>query len=250
LLLKSSEKYLLDNSPIILTGAAVVGTLSTAYLAVRAGFRSSVLIQEEYYRINKQNLEPLNFDRKAKAKLIWPQFIPVVGSAGVTVACIVCANRISTKRVAAMAAAYALSEKRLDDYKDKIAEKFGIEQEKKIQQEVHEAPVRSTRVTEAIILGGEDVLCFDAYSGRYFKSSMESIRGAANDTNFDVIHDNYATLTNFWDRIGLEATAYSEDFGWTANCPLEIQFSTTMSSDDKPCMVVAYDVQPISRWNS
>ena len=250
-LFKSSEKFIEDNAPTILTGAAVIGTVATGYLAVRGTSRAIATIEE------KETNGGLKWSEMSKpvltasrAKLVWPHYISAIGAGSATIACVICAHRISASRIAAMAAAYSLSESKFKEYKDKISEKFGLEKAAEVHKEVaEEKAVRVQRSTDAIILGTEEVLCFDSYSGRYFKSSTEAIRSAVNDTNFEVVHNNYATLQFFWEIIGLDATAFSEEWGWTADCPLEIKFSTMMSSEDKPCLLIDYDVEPIRRWN-
>lgn len=252
LLYKSTEKLIEDSAPSILTGVAVIGTVATAYLAARAGFKTKLLIDEENhsrYAASDKDSDVVVMTTKEVAQYTWAYFVPPVAAASLTIACVVSANHISAGRVAAMTAAYSLSESRLKEYKAKIEEKMGIKGAAVVQDNVDRERIKQTHGAEAIILGGEDVLCFDSHSGRYFKSSMEALRSAANDTNFEVIHSNYATLDFFWDLIGLSATAYSEEFGWSANCPMEMQFSTMMSSEDKPCLLVKYDVEPIRRWN-
>ena len=55
-IIKKSQKYVLDNSPAILTAFGVVGTVSTAYLAGRASFRAADIIALEEERIDEELL--------------------------------------------------------------------------------------------------------------------------------------------------------------------------------------------------
>jgi hypothetical protein len=246
LLFKSSEQYLVD----ILTGIAVAGTITTAYLAAQGAFKSACVMMEKDAEKNagKKPEESLPLTRSETIQLTWMNYLPAVGSAALTVGCIVCANRISTKRIAAMAAAYSLSESKIKEYKDKVAEKFGIEKAEDVEDEIIHDKIQHGP-SQTIILGEGEQLCFDAYSGRYFRNTYNAIQQAANQINQLVIKENYQTLDDFWDLIGLEATAYGVENGWNVDQLLEIEMGTMMSSDNKPCLVVKYDAVPIRGWN-
>lgn len=245
---KHGERFVHDNAPTILAGVAIVGTGATGFLSARGMIRAQERVFQHDLK-NGHNRGVAKHTPTEIAKLTWMEFAPAVGAAGVTITAIICAHRITAGRAAALAAAYSLSEKKLSEYKGKIEEKLGIEKKQEIEDDIAKDQMKKAPSAEFVILGGDDVLCFDAYSGRYFKSSMEAIRQAMNNTNFEAIHHNYATLEFFWNEIGLDPTAYSDEFGWDANLPLHVRFATTMSGDDKPALVVNYDVKPVRHYN-
>lgn len=248
-LVKSTEKIVHDNAPTILAGVAVVGTAATAYLTGRATWRAKDKVNEAW----KKGLDSQAPDAKWQVvKLTWSLYLPPAVAGITTIACIICSTRMNTQRAVALAAAYSLSEKKLSEYKSKIEEKLGIEKKEEIDQEILKEQVKNTPVPTLVTLGGDDVLCFDSYSGRYFKSNENQIRQAANNTNFEVINNRFATLEFFWNELGtpdLAPTAYSDEFGWTASCTLHIRFNTMISGDGKPALVVDYDVEPVRGWD-
>ena len=146
-----------------------------------------------------------------------------------------------------MAAAYSISEKAFSEYKEKVIEKIGENKEQKVRDEIAQDQVNRNPVStrEVIITGNGDVLCYDSITGRYFQSNVESLRKAMNDTNHQIINDMYASLNDFYNRIGLPMTPYASEVGWNADRLLELQFSTVLSEDGRPCISVSYPLSPI-----
>ena len=63
---------------------------------------------------------------------------------------------------------------------------------------------------EIILAGTGEVLCYDMSSGRYFQSTIEDIKRAENRVNKDLIHFMSASLSMFYEEIGLPPTSYSD----------------------------------------
>ncbi len=237
------EKLTIDNSPTICTAIGVAGVLSTAVLTGKATIKA-VRILEEKHQTNFDDLPPLS---RPDVRHIWKEFIPPATVGVITITAVILANRISSGRAAALAAAYSLSEKAYAEYKDKVFEKLGAKKEQVVRDEIAQDRVNRTPVgkQEVVITGNGDVLCFDSLTGRYFISNMETIRKAMNDTNARILSDNYASLSDFFYRIGLSATTISDEVGWNVDNLMDIHFSTVMSEDSKPCLSLEYHVAPI-----
>lgn len=246
-LIRQAEKFTVDNSPSILTALGVTGTLTTAYLTGKASFKSADVINKEQFKINLHELHRHDLTFKEKVRLVWTYYIPPTVAGAGTVAAVICANRISSKRAAAMAAAYSISEKAYAEYKEKVVEKLGAKKEQTARDEIAQQRVDANPVgkNEVIITGGGEVLCYDLYTGRYFFSDMESLRRAENEVNLYVLHNDYATLNDFYRYIGLPNTKAGEEVGWTTDMTLEIIYSTTMSENNKPCISIDFKVTPI-----
>lgn len=239
---KKASQFVVSNSPTILTAIAVTGTVTTAVLTAQASFKAAEIIKTEAEwrdRGDMPLLKPLE-----ATQMVWQLYIPATGSALLTVACIVGAGKVSNRRAAAMAAAYSISEKAFAEYKDKVVEKIGPNKERAIKDEVAQDQVSRTGGSEVVILGGGDVLCFESFTSRYFKSNMEEIKKAQNDTNYQIINEVYASLTDFYGRIGLPRTDVSDDLGWTVERQLELEFSSVLSDDGRPCLALGYVVKP------
>lgn len=242
ILLKRLEKTVADNSPAILTGMAVVGTLTTAYLTGKATFKAADIIRIENLHRDDRHEDDLGV--KDASLLVWKLYIPAVTSAAFTCTAIICANRIGTRRATALAAAYSISERAFDEYKEKVVEKLGQGREREIHEKLAQERAEKAKNTEVIITGTGEVLCYDTITGRLFKSDMEKLRKAQNDLNEQLINNVYASLGDFYNLIGLPATPYSEEVGWNTDKLLEITFSSVLI-DGVPCIALEYSVSPV-----
>ena len=63
-------------------------------------------------------------------------------------------------------------------------------------------PVREVILTEK----GGNTICYDAISGRYFKSDRDTINRAVNELNRQMRDDMYVTLNEFYYALGLDGT--------------------------------------------
>lgn len=246
-------KFIQDHSPTILTALGVAGTVATAYLAGRASFKASLIIRDNEERDWSKHLAEDEKDpdgalrRKIQRRLIWTWdlYVPAVSAGVITSTTIVLANRIGERRTAALAAAYAIMDRSLSEYRDKVREKLGPKREQGIRDEIAKDRITKHPFDNLVIVGEGSVICYDAYTGRYFMSDMETLRRAENDINHNIIHNNYASLSELYDLIGLARTSVSDDVGWNLDRLLELQYSTVLSEGGKPCISVDYNVEPI-----
>jgi hypothetical protein len=242
--LTQAQKFAVDNSPAILTGFGVVGSIATAIVAGRVSYKVGyrVALRDTYRAQRDEDCVPT----KDIVKEYWAQYIPPVIMGVGTVACIVGSNQINTKRTTAMATAYALSEKAFSEYKDKVVEKVGPKKEKDVRAEIAEDRIKKNPPDPMLISAdGSQVLILDAMSGRYFMSTMETIRRAQNTINEQCLSHRFATLEDFYDLLGLEPTTLSRELGWTSDNLMRIDFSAVLTPDKRPCMVIEYMAAPI-----
>lgn len=235
------KKVLSDNMPLLLTSAAVAGVVSTTVLAVRATPQSLRDIWDA----------ESDLDRKTtiweKTRLVWKYYIPAAVVGGATIASVIGAQSLNTKRQAALVGLYSLSNQAFVEYKDKVVEKLGEKKEKDIRDEVMKDRVENDppKSSEIIITGKGEHLCYDSITGRYFKSDIEKVRKAQNDINHTCLNDMYASLNDFYRLIGLPVTAYGEEIGWRYDNLLDISFSSHVTEDGEPALCLDYAMDPI-----
>lgn len=248
-ILKSTEKFVVDNSPSILTGIGVVGAVTTAVLAGTASYKAGVILENERWIVEKKpEVPPL--DRREELALVWHLYIPAAFVGTITVISIVGANRVGSKRAAALAAAYSLSEKAFTEYRYKIVETLGKNKEQQARDELAQERFDRTPTpsAEVLMIASGKVLCYDAYTGRYFESDMETLKKAQNDTNYQIINNWSASLSDFYERIGLSTTPMSDEVGWNSEKLLEVEFSTVLSEDGRPCISINFNVVPVRNY--
>lgn len=244
-LAKQGERFILDNSPAILTAVGATGAVASTLLTGKATAQAVQMIREEEQRrfmLTPDGKTPEEFPTRDKIKFVWKEYVPAAGVLAISVTSIIFANRVSTKRAAAMAAAYSLSEKAYSEYREKVLEKFNANKEQQIRDEIAQDHVNANPPREAQIIftGNGDVLFLDKPTGRYFQSNVERLRSIQNDLNSEVIEVGHATLGHFYSALGLSGTPMSEEIGWTTDNLLEINFSTTLTADSQPCVVIDY----------
>lgn len=247
ILAKRAGKAAADNSPTILTAVGVTGMLATAYLTGTATLKAKQILDEWESDLSKavpEHNPPLT--TQEKVKYVWKEYLPAAGAAVVTIACIVTANRIGARRVAALATAYTIAEKAALQYKDKVVETLGKKKEEGIraamaQDEINAHPIERSTV---YIEGGGGDLFRDSWSGRYFNSTRMALEKAAVSINQQLNNEYAATLSDFYDLVGLDRTDESDMIGWNSDCHLELEFSYAGTSDDRPCGVIRFRTIP------
>lgn len=241
-------QFMTENASTILTAGGVVGTVTTAILTGKASYKAAEIITEQELEILSEAPEAeVHLSKTDKVKLVWPLFIPPVLIGTATVGSIVAANMVSAKRAAALAAAYGISENKLKEYREKVLEKVGPNKERAVRDEIAQDRVNDNPPSkEVIILAGGDVLCLDLMTGRYFRSTVENLKKAENTVNQELFNHQYASLSYYYDEVGLPPTSFSDDVGWNMaqTGVLELQFSTVMSPDEQPCIAVDFTNPP------
>lgn len=232
--LKRVERLISDNSPAILTGISAAGVVATALLGVRGGFRASEILAREGA-----------VDRKEELRLTWKVYIPAASSAGLTVVSLVAAHQIGNRRAAALAVAYSITDKAFEEYRAKIHQQYGENKERAIRDSIAQDRVLATPPSNIILTEKSDVLCYESFTGRYFMSNMEALRSAENKINYRLLHENYVSLSDFYEIIGLPRTNSSDEVGWANTRLFEIEFSAVLSEDQKPCICISYRVEPV-----
>jgi hypothetical protein len=237
-----ARKAAVDNSPALLTAIGVTGAITTAVLAGKAGFKAARVLDYEHHHFLDEDMNEKDILKK-QVEFTWKLFVPAVGTGVVTVICIVLANRVSSKRSAAMASAYAVTQEAFREYKTKVIDKLGDNKEQKIADEVSQD--RVNRITPpAYIVSNANSLWMDMYSGRYFNCDMETIRAAVNDINEEIFNGGFPSLTDFWEMIGLAKTTDSDEIGWNTDNPLKVHYAAAVY-DGRPVGTIEFRTAPV-----
>jgi hypothetical protein len=233
------------NSPHILTALGCAGVVSTAVLASKATPKALAIIEEEEkYRKSKHRAPMTKFD---KVKLTWKCYIPsgVVGAS--SIGCIIGVNTVHSRRNAALASLYTVSETAFREYKSKVIEEIGKPKEAKIRDEIAKDYIaQNPHQGNVIFTGSGDVLCCDKLGERYFYSSYETIRQKVNDLNFRLRHEMRIDLNELYYELGLTPTKLGDLMEFNIEKgQIEPHYSTQLSEDGKPCLVIDLDVYPV-----
>ena len=236
---KSIKNKLGEKSPEILTGVGIAGMLSSVIFAVKATPKAMQLIEDEL----EYNLDATKMDIFRAA---WRPYVPAATTFIFSSACLIGANSINHKRNAAIATACSLSEYALREYRNKVVEVIGEEKEREIRDAVSRDRVEARPLTsEVIITGNGDVLCFESLSGRYFKSNVDRIDKAMNILNRRILSENYCSVNDYYEALGLDPIDVGEELGWnTDDGMIELHYSSQLTVDNQPCVVLDPIVMP------
>ena len=230
------------HSPEILTGIGIAGMITTTVMAVRATPKALILIEERKEEIGAEKLEAMDM-----VKTTWACYIPAAITGTLSVACLIGASSVNARRNAALATAYTLSESALKDYQGKVIEMFGEKKNEAVKDAVAKDKVEKNPVLtrEVIITEKGNTLCYDAISGRYFKSDIEKIKKAECELNRQMLDDMYVSLNDFYYEIGLDSVKLGDELGWNVDSGyIDLSFSSQLASDGTPCLVIDYSVAP------
>lgn len=230
------------HSPEILTGIGIAGMITTTVMAVRATPKALILIEERKEEIGAEKLEAMDM-----VKTAWACYIPAAITGTLSVACLIGASSVNARRNAALATAYTLSESALKDYQGKVIEMFGEKKNEAVKDAIAKDKVEKNPVVtrEVIITEKGNTLCYDAISGRYFKSDIEKIKKAECELNRQMLDDMYVSLNDFYYEIGLDSVKLGDELGWNVDSGyIDLSFSSQLASDGTPCLVIDYSVAP------
>lgn len=252
--LKTLDTLGKKHSAEILIGIGIAAGISAGVSAVMATPKALTLIEDEKRQRRKEAMsnsidgmcyEPEPITKLDIVELTWKTYLPSVALAGLSILSIVGSNRISSRRTAALAAAYSLSETAFNEYKDKVTEivgdkKAGLIEEKVAQDQVSKIPMIPDEIEET---GYGNFLFLDPKSGRYFRSSKEFIDRVMVKINSQLMNEMWVPLNDFYDELGIRTTELGRDLGWNVDDGI-VNMSISYTSDDEgnPCGILNYSL--------
>lgn len=246
-LVKKADAFTKKNSPAILAGVAAVGLVVTAVTAYKAGIKADTILKE-----HKLKMKEIERDNKKEEKTVYmetakklaPIVIPPVLLGVASIGCIFGSHSVSRRRIAALSAAYSISESALKDLEGQMTKILGEKKTRSIQDSATKEKLRSEEPPKdnQIIITAGDVLCKDMYSGRYFQSNADKIGKAIAWASAEARSSMYVSLNEFYDQLDLPRIPLGDDLGWNADDlnggTLPIRYTAILTEDDRPCLCV------------
>lgn len=243
-LLAQTKDFMTKYSPEILTGLGITGMIMSTILAVKVTPKALMIMRDAEHE------KGAALSKTEKIKACWKCYLPAVITGITSAGCLVASNSVHTRRTAALATAYKLSETALVEYKDKVVETIGEKKEKVVRDNIAKDKLEKNPVKNCEVVSTEkgNTLCYDGVFGRYFRSDIDTVRKAINKINRIIVSDMYVSLNEFYTEIGLEPTKIGYDLGWNIDDgEIDIETSAQLSPDGTPCLVIEYTVAP--RYN-
>lgn len=205
-----------NNRSIILTGGAIIGLGATAILTAKGQMKADEIMAEK-----KASGE---FDdttgKKEKFKETWKCYVPVMISGVLTLVCIVTSQYISRKEIAGLAASLGVLAANRDNLEKAIKEKYGEDALVELREKI--LPFKKPEVkggkTEdrfpAELTGKGDLLCYEGYSGRWFRSSEEAVKEAEEEYNLRFKDGDYLSFNDLYELLGIKSSSFGNKFGY------------------------------------
>lgn len=243
-LMSNAGKSIERHSPEILLGVGIVGIGTSIVLAVKATPKAMELIEQKKEEEQVEKLTAVE-----TVKTTWKCYIPTAVTTACTVMCLIKSNSEHTKRTAALATAYEFSRTALEQYKDKVVKVVGEKKAEKVKEEVAKEQVeeatKQNGSTIVMMNNNDDVYCIDSLSGQMFSSNIDKIKKAENEINYTLLNESYTSLNTFYSLIGAETSRLGSELGWNIDFgKLEINYTTQIGDNGKPCLVIEYNVLP------
>lgn len=237
-LLRQSKLFMKHNASTILTTVGAVGVVVTSVMAVKATPKALRLL-EDAKQEKGEDLTKLEVIATAA-----PVYIPSVLVGTATIVCVFGANVLNKKQQAAMMSAYALLDQSYKDYKKKVDELYGEGSNKEIEHEI----VKDKYDESDLTIDDEDgkELFYDAFSERYFRSTMADVLTAEYEINHILAQDCGVYLNEFYDQLGLDEVDYGDYLGWSTfelvetywYCWVEFEHEKVTMDDGLECTII------------
>lgn len=241
---------------LILSGVSAIGVIATAVTAVRATPRAIELIRSDS-RTNHDG-DPDAYTKAEAVKSAWKCYILPVTIGTATIACIFGSTAMSKKQQASLVSAYALMSESYREYTKKVKDICGEDTHKRIIDEIAKENANPDTIMTPGIFGATTLdfnsemdevphLFYDAYTKRYFESTISKVLKAEYHLNRNFTLGGYLTLNDYLEFLGLERDPAGDDVGWDISDGytwIDFDHHTTYLDDDLECYVIEMVFMP------
>jgi hypothetical protein len=222
------------NSPAILFGTGIVGMVGSTVLACRATLKLEEVLEEGKENIKKaKTLEHEDYSEKDREKdlaiihiqtsmKIVKLYGPAIVLGGVSVAALTQSHSILNKRNAALTAAYAALEKGFAQYRQRVVEKYGEEEDRNFRYGSREVEVMENGKKKTVLRVGEGepsiyARFFDPLSTKWSKEpeyNLLLLKCQQNYANDLLRARGHVFLNEVYDMIGVPRSKAGSVVGW------------------------------------
>ena len=235
--------WLRKNDTNILTGIGIAEGLGFgSFLWYQTGKKVERLLESA----KKQKGEDLTF--KEKLKETWKMLVFPSIVTSTSMALLIYSARTNNKKLAALGAAYNLTETAFQRYINKTKEELGEKKANSIAEKVSKENIENSNNKNTIMLTGDGETWFhEPLTDRMIKTTWSKIQKAANELNAEALAsvNGYISLSEWFYRLGLDKTLDSDERGWNPqeNSIIDISLDSCLIND-MPCGEIRYNTRP------
>lgn len=262
-IITKTTAFCAKHSSEILLGVGIAGLLTTTILVAKNTPKAVKVIEDhndELNDIKDREAEALKTEETAKAfkkekidlylntgKELTVLYGPSVLLAGSSVYCLLKSHNIEHQKLVGVTTALQISEAARREYSKKVVDIIGDKKEKEIRDAINKDRVAANppNLDDPITTAEHDTLCFDAATGRYFRSNGTKLHQAMNRLNRRMMNEMYISLNEFYDEVGLDRVKIGDDLGWNINDgEVELHLTSMLSDEEIPILVLDYRFGP------
>lgn len=224
------------NSPGVLFGAGVVGMVGSTVLACRATLKMDVVLDETARKLDMaKSLDHPDYsdrDRQKDITIIYVQtgvktiklYGPAIIVGGLAIAALTRSHTILNRRNAALTAAYAALEKGFNEYRERVVEKYGEEQDRNFrygtqQVEIVDPETQKKRIVNRVGPGDPSIYArfFDNGSPSWSKEpeyNLIFLKCQQNYANDLLRARGHVFLNEVYDMLGIPRSKAGAVVGW------------------------------------
>lgn len=255
--LTKTKRWLQRGSPTILTVLGAVGVVATAVITAKETPKALKLLKASE---SEKGEELTTFE---KIQVTAPAYIPTFIIGVSTIACIFGANVLNKKQQAMLTSAYALVNQSYQEYKNKLKELYGEETHQKIVDSIVKENVKPVSISCPGICGSSSLdfddeedyeekrLFYDAFSKRYFESTVEKVIQAEYHLNRNFTLGADTTVNMFYEFLGLDPVDYGDSVGWGFSYGyswIDFHHHKTELDDGLQCYIIEMVFEPDSSF--
>ena len=204
-LLGSTKLFFKRNSATILTCIGGAGVVATSVMAVKATPKALTLLKEA----REEKGEDLT--KLEVVQVAGPSYIPAAITGVATIACIFGANVLNKRQQAALMSAYALVDSSYKDFRKKTEDLYGKDATHNVRKEIAKDKYEEMEIVRI----GDKQLFYDAFSERYFESTLEEVMNAEYKLNRQIAIATGAYLNEFYEFLGIDPIPAGQELGWS-----------------------------------
>lgn len=238
--MKTVKSVVTANSPVLLLGTSIAGVITTAVVSARAGYKARGIIDA------KQAEQPdVPLTKKDMASLTWLCYAVPGVTAASTIAGVTGLHMVHSKRNAALAGLYALSVNKLDDMQEEAEKLLGAKKSQQLNDNLAQKNIDRNPLgyAEPVPTGGGTDLWYDAWTDRFFYSSMNEIAKGVNEANAFLLSEGDLDLNTFYDRIGLNPIPSGTEMGWSGE-PINVTYGSVLHPDGRSAGSITFRDDP------
>jgi Family of unknown function (DUF6353) len=224
------------SSPEILLAAGIVGMVGSTVLACRATLKMDTVLDDTKEKLTTaKTLEHPDYserDRQRDVSLIYYQtgikivrlYTPAIVLGGLSIYALTTSHSIMTKRTVALTAAYGALEKGFNEYRDRVIEKYGEEEDRNLRygsQQIEIVDPKSGKKKSVTRVGKDEpsiyARFFDVSSSSWNREpeyNMMFLQCQQNYANDKLHARGHVFLNEVYDMLGLERSKAGAVVGW------------------------------------